>query len=497
LTTKKYPAKSSVAIVLLILSIPVFFPIFSPVICDQEEEYAYYCVIPNKIYQYVLNDTTNPQLGYNLRQDVDTVRTKVLVEITATEDNTNVRVYSLNNNSLVSQTNLNAMQEYFMLFPNGSMFKVVTDKYASVMLLNYPDVPPLGSKRVDPNPTTFQASVDGTYVGKEFIFMASWNPASDQTESYRFFALEKADVKVINETGGEQDISLDVNSYKDVSLSSFESYRVESTGNIMILSNIPLGEYIERFYYFVPSAEGGFVGKTFYTSSSTSWDQKEDYGYRISATQDSEVKIWDLDTKGEIMDFTVKAREGMGVRPKANAILVQSTEPITLEWLANGTTTTLYGTLWLSYAGDWGETYGAGIAYIGIKPNEETPFFLPTNSSVEAYVFAYNQTTVTLDGSPVPIEAGSFFPLTAPGTHEITSDQNIVVEVISWPLYPTIQGLTFGGVEIPCIQLVNAVPNVSLTPLQGSSQTTYIIIGAAVAALAVGLGYFVMKRRTK
>jgi hypothetical protein len=495
LLTKKGFAKSSVAAVLLILFIPVFLPIFSPVIGAEEEEYTYYGVVPTKIWQYVLNDSSKPWLGYILRQDVNSVRTKVLVAITATENNTSVRVYNLNNNSLVSQTNLNAMQKYLVLFPNGSMFKVVTDKYASVMLLNYPGIPPSVSNMYrDPIPTTFQASVNGTYAGKEFIFMASWNPSDLNAPSYRIFALEKADIRVTDENGNEHDYSLDVNSYTDIPLTTYVSYRVESTGNIMILSNIGLDQGTERRYYFVPSAEAGFVGKTFYTSSTTSWDQKEDYGYRISATQDSEVTIWDLDTKREIMDFTVKGGEGIAVKPKAKAILVQSTEPITLEWLANGSTTRQSS----------GDAYGAGIAYIGIKPNEETPFFLPTNSTIEAYVFAYKQATITLDSNnPITIQAGSYFPLTAPGTHEIISDQNIVIEVISWPLYPTsqgisFQGLTFGGVEIPCIQLVNEVPNVTLTPpLEESSQTTYIIIGAAVAALAVGLGYFVMKRRTK
>jgi hypothetical protein len=236
----------------------------------------------------------------------------------------------------------------------------------------------------------------------------------------------------------------------------------------------------------VPSAEGGFVGKTFFTTSTTDWDSIEDYGFHISVTQDSKITIWDLDAKGKIIDSSVKGGEGIVVQPKANAILVQSTEPITLEWLANGTTTRLGG-----------DAYGGGIAYIGVKPNEETPFFLSTNSTIEAYIFAYKQTTVSLDDSSVSIDAGSYFVLTTPGAHIISSDQNIVIEILSWPLYPNFQGLNFGGVEIPCIQMVDVVPNVTLTPLEEAFPMIYIIIGVAIAFVVVVLGFFIMRRRTK
>ena len=486
--TKNIFIKFSVITILLILVSPIFFPNFSSVICDSEKEYTYYGVIPNKICQYVLNDSARPELGYIFRQDVDTVRTKVLVAITATKNNTNVRVYNISNNSLVSQANLNAMQKLFVLFPNGSMFKVVSDKYASVMLLNFPNIPPNSSPNVrDPMPTTFQASIDGTYVGKEFIFMASWNPGAGLWQSYRIFAVEKADIKVTDENGNKQNYSLLTNSYKDIALNTYVSYMVASTGNIMIQSRENLGRGNSRLYFFVPSAEGGFVGKTFYTSSTTDWDSTEDYGFRISATQDSKVTIWDLNAKGKIMDLTVKGGEGTCIKPKAEAVLMQSTEPITLEWLANGSTTRRTA----------GDAYGAGIAYIGVRPNEETLFFIPTNSTNEAYIFAYNRTTVTIDDNLVTIKMGSQYLLTTPGKHKIISDQNIVIEIISWPLYPSFQGLGFEGVEIPCIQLVGVVPNVTLTPLEETSQTIYIILGIVIAAFVAGFGYFFMKRRAK
>jgi len=470
------------------LSSPAFFLNSNLLVCKAQDEYTYFGVIPNKLWEYVLNDTQHPEYGYIYEQDVDTRRTQILVSVTATEDNTHALIYNMDNNSLVAQPILSVMQKYFVLFPNGTKFKVVTDKYVSVMILNFPSIPPNSSPNVrDAMPFTYIAGVDGAYVGKEFVFMASWNPGAGMFTSYRIFALEKADVTVTNENGSEQSYSVATNSYRDVALDTYVSYKVESTGNVMIQAMEGLGRGNGRIYYFVPSAEGGFVGTTFYTTSTTDWDQVEDYGFRISATQDSEVAVWDLDLKTKILDVTVQGGAGTCIQPKATAIMIQSTKPVTVEWLTNGSTTRRTA----------GDAYGAGIAYIGVKPNEGTQILLPTNSTNEAYIFAYTQTTVTIDNDAVPINAGSYYLLTMPGKHVIVSDQNVVVEVISWPLYPPFQGLNFGGVEIPCVQLTDVVPNVTLTPMEESPLMTYAIIAVAVVAVAAGSGYFVMRRRKK
>jgi hypothetical protein len=239
----------------------------------------------------------------------------------------------------------------------------------------------------------------------------------------------------------------------------------------------------------VPSAEGGFVGKVFYAASTTDWDAEEDYGFRVSAVQDTTVTIWNLQTKEKLMEFIVKGGEGVGFMPKADAILVQSIEPVTLAYVHNGS---LLRTIYP------GRAYGSGIAYIGVKPYEESVFFLPTNSTCEAYVFANERATVTLDDALVTVEADSYYVLMAAGTHRIISDTNIVVEVTHWPLNPPYQGLNFEGVEIPCVQTVSVVPDVTLTPLGETLPFTYIVIaGAAGVAAAAIIGLFLIKHRRK
>ncbi len=486
MTEKNYKLISSATIFLVLLA-SVCVPRVPAAASDGE--YVYYGVIPAKIYQYVDNDVSNFSKGFGL--DNNSVRRQVLIAITATEDDTHVavyRVYSSSNVELVGQTTIDTMEKYYVLFPNASMFKVVTDKYASVMLLNYASIPVSGSSEEGPVPTTFQTSTDGAYVGKKFIFMASWNTRSYSWTSYRIFALEKADVTITDEDDNEQTISLDVNGYEDIALTSFVSYDVESTGNIMIQSKLRQIPDDVRYNYYVPSAEGGFLGEVFYVASTTSWDAAEDCGFRISAAQDAKVTVWNMDTKEKVVELSVNGGTGESIQPKADSILVQSTEPITLAYVHNGT---LERTRYV------GHSYGSGIAYVGVRPDEDTLIFLPTNSSIEAYIFADEETTVTIDGTQTfTVEADSYQLLTVAGTRKIVSDKNIVIEVVSWPLTPPYQGLNFNGVEVQCFQTVSVVPDVTLTPLsEGTPLTTYIIIEAAVAGVVVVVVFFVLKRR--
>ena len=137
--------------------------------------------------------------------------------------------------------------------------------------------------------------------------------------------------------------------------------------------------------------------------------------------------------------------------------------------------------------------------YMGVKANEETPFFVPANSSFEAYVFAYEDTVVKIDDLTLPIRADSYFQMPVPGTHTIISDKNVVIEVIHWPKVPSIQGLKSFGAVVPCIQAANVTPDVKLTPLVAGEEfpTTSIIAGAAAAVVVAAAGFMALRRRTK
>jgi hypothetical protein len=134
--------------------------------------------------------------------------------------------------------------------------------------------------------------------------------------------------------------------------------------------------------------------------------------------------------------------------------------------------------------------------FITIQPAEDTMIHLPTDAHIEAYFFASEATQLTIDGNTQTIQANTGFLYTVLGTHTVSADHNVVLQVNFWPLEPEYQGIWFSGAAIPCIETVNDNPTVTLTPIEGFPMM-YVIVGAAVAAVAVIVGIFVMRRRGK
>ena len=453
------------------------------------EEYVYYGVVPGKIQYAVPSHPVHgailPGAGFEI--DPRFNASSALVSIVALQDDTDVRVYTLPDNTLAAEDSLNTMEKQFVRLPNGTGFKVISNHLVTVMLLGGN----VGGEELDPSmkegptPATFYTSTDGTYVGKEFIFVACQGL---RFLPYRILALEDAEVTLTREDGVEDSFDLEANTYEELSLTPFKAYRAESTGKIMIQSDGPGGRSFD-----VPSPEGGFVGKVFYSTclrdSFLSWDTIEDFGFRISAMEDAKVIIWDVEFKRTIAEFEVQGGGGVGFKPNADEIMVESDKPITFAFVHNGSLRRSYG---------WG--YGAGVTYMGVKPNEEALIYLSSNSSVEAYIFAYEDTIVNVDDVSMSLEPDSYFLLDVPGTHKIVPNKNVIVQVIQWPLNPPIQGIQSFGVLIPCIQTIDLPTNVSLIPLaQEGFSSTYLIVGAgaAIAVVAVALVVIMMKRRTK
>jgi len=488
------------AVIVLVLLLCNSFLVFSPtsvskVQAQTEYPYKYYGYVPAKIFQYNLTDPNKPPSESNKwRLNTASPSKAAVVVVVGMKDDTHVKVSYLNG-TLVSEATINGMQKHYVIFPNDTFFKVETSELACVLLLNYGSYlqKPLSDEGIAsyqncsqaitlwaqycnelssyPLPFTFYQDINGAYVGKEFVLMAV---QYDIYLQYEIFALEKASITVTREDGDIKQYTLDANAYKRLIWEPFETYKIESTGSIMIHSG-----NVDGTTFFVPSTEGGFVGKNFYSLSRTDWDTGESYGYRVSATQNTKVTVWSLETKAQILTRNVEASSGWGFKPNAPAIFVKSDQLITLECIHNGSierasSTGIYG------------AYGSGIGYFGVKPDEDTPFYLPVESYVEAYIFASEDTEVTIDDDVYSIMANSYHLLTQPGTHIISSNKNLIVETLNWPSTPEYQGLQYPGTQIPCVQTMDVVTDVKLTPIGESGfPTTYIIIGAAAAVGAI------------
>jgi len=486
------------------------------------QNYTYYGVVPDKIYRYILNDWnagggnawTNLSSGWSMGTSDSNylsgslalnglqIATKSLLAIVAAEDGTDVNVYDLTNGNLLDEGHIDSMEKHLVLLANGTQFKVVSNKIVSILLLNYQQIP--STTAIDgPIPRTFYTDVNGLYVGKKFVLMASEQPgvvsgaASSQVGAfYVILALEKAAVTV---TGDDSAVlttfSLDPNSYKFIALNSFRVYKIESsTGNIMVQSGTITGKGSATSpCWAVPSAEGGFVGTAFYTrslkSQEWSWDPGRDNGFRITASEDTNVKVYDLETQQLIKELIVSGGSGTAIQPEAFEIAVLSDKPITLMELHNGS-------IVQSPTGGGGTyaSYATGVMFIGIQPNQDTMIHLPTEANIGAYFFASEATQLTIDGNTQTLQANVGFLYTVPGTHKIQSNHNVIVQINFWPLVPENQGLWFDGAAIPCIETVNDNPTVTLTPI-GGFPMMYVIVGAAVAAVAVIVGLLVMRRR--
>ena len=458
-----------------------------------QETYTYYGFIPAKIYRYNLTIEDDPNSGWRLAGNATTVALVAIVGIT---DYTHVKVTDQSNDTLVSETTINSMQKHYVILPNGTFFKVETSELVGVLLINYGTMTNLiyNNETFSPAPNTFYQSTNGAYVGKEFILISSQTHGNVQYSiQYAVFALEKSTVTVTREDGDEHQYTIDVNGWKELMLDSFKAYKIVSTGNIMIQSGRPVDIWGDARTFYIPAAVGGgFVGQTFYSWSASggSWDFVESYGFRVSATQNTKITVYSLETKQPILTADVPGGSGFGFKPQPNAFVVQSDHPVLLEYVHNGSLANSQG-----HNGTYG-AYGSGVGFFGVKPNEDTPFYLPMDSFVEAYVFASEDTTITLDDYTYTVKADSHYLLTMPGTHIIRSNKNVIVETLNWPNQPENQGLLYDGTQVPCVQTADAVTNVTLTPLEGLP-FLYIIIGAAVAIIAVVVVFLFMRGRSR
>jgi len=487
-------------------------------------DYTYYGVVPAKIYRYILNDWnvgggnswSNLSSGWSLGTRESNylsgslalnglqIATRSLLAIVGVEDGTHVTVVNLADGDLLSEADINHMEKHLVLLPNGTQFKVVSNKMVSVLLLNYQEFPSTTAED-GPIPRTFYTDVNGLYVGKKFVLMASEQPgavsgaASSETGAfYAVFALEKASVTVTREDSSVvTSFTLDANSYKFIMLESFKVYTIESsTGNIMVQSGTITGKgSFDSPCFVVPSADGGFVGTAFYSRSLKSqewtWDPGRDYGFRITAAEDTNVEVWNLETKQLITKLFVAGGSGTSIQAEAFAIAVLSDKPITLMELHNGS-------IEQSPTGGGGRygSYGQGVMFIGLQPNEATALSLPTEANVEVFFFASEDTQLTIDDEPFTVRADEPFTYSGLGVHTFRSNKNVVMQINCWPYEPEYQGLWFNGAAIPCIETVDDNPTVTLTPIEGGFPMMYVIVGAGAAAAAVIVVVLVMKKRS-
>ncbi|MEM2941190.1 MAG: hypothetical protein QW304_06545 [Thermoproteota archaeon] len=469
-------------LIVILLAVPVYTVLLSP-----QAEYVYYGVVPERIYQYTPVVETDLSRGWRLIQA--SVTDHGYLSILASRNDTHVKVYTLPGKELVSEATLNSMQKHYVRLPNGTMFKIVSNNLVSIILISPPprgEVPGINATE-GPIVTGFYTSVYGSYVGREFIIEASQGHLGF---SGHIFALEKAEVTLTDEEGETESYSLEANSYQRIQFKPLTTYRVTSTGNIMLQSGATDETgYIMRRSFFIPCAEGGFVGNRFYSKAIGTYDVLEENLFVISALEDTKVTVWDLGNRKVLLEFNVKAGEPVSFKPKAYAIAVDSDKPITLQFLHSGSIKSSSGT-----------AYGIGFSYMGVRPSEVTPLVLPTNSTIYAYLFTDEEANVMVDDIPMTIMPDEPFILSTPGLHTVYSNRNLILLLLHYPLIPEGQGINGFGVTIPCVETVNFNPAIILSPISEevlALPVNYVVMLVILMIIIVVIAVIVMLMRKK
>jgi len=210
----------------------------------------------------------------------------------------------------------------------------------------------------------------------------------------------------------------------------------------------------------------------------------------ISALEDAKVKVWDLRVQKAVLELNVKAGEPAYVKwveiKAFEALAFDSDKPIFVQFLHSG-----------SIKRGYGIAYGAGFTYMGIRPNEDTPFVLPTNSTIYAYLFTDEEANVLIDDAPITIEPDEPFTITTPGPHVVRSNKNLILLLLHYPLVPPNQGINGFGVPVPCVETVSATPSVTIQPLTGGEAAipfNYIIIMIVVLIVVIATVLLVRRR---
>jgi len=433
-----------------------------------QAEYAYYGRVPADLYP-------NMTVGS--------------LHLIGNHAGTRVRVYSLPDGGLLKEFTVDLMERQIVNLPNGSFFKVVSDRPLTTMLIGGYWAS-FASTLLGAN--TFHPSVDGGYVGKEFIFTTvEIIPNEVRNLHERVYALEDAEVKVFDANGTLKSFSLKANEFEWFILPSFGVYRITSTGYIMV-QTFSMDVYNGGILYY-PAVEGGFIGKRFYGAGHHTQYTSHLRWFAFMGAEDSKVTVIDLESAQKAADVTVEAGKVTSLTTEKLAVLnlaFESEKPITLMFQSRAGGVP---------GGTWGGgTVEGGVTYAGLKAGQTGYFRIP-EVRAEGYIFAHKETIVDVDDVRLRVPADGFVTLTG-GLHKVTTDQNVLIQVVQLRSYveggvTVLDQLNF-GVSVPSVQSMSITyPELRLKPIASEGlPLTYIAAGVAAVIVIVVVALALRRR---
>jgi len=447
-------------------------------------EYTYYGHVPSDIWFFEEIVVGQDVTGYN----IGAVRTSAPLFVIGSQDATNVRVYALPEKAVLAGFTVNRLEKKVVDLPNGTFFKVVADKPATVEFL--------GSSSGDQSGTTFFTSTTGGYVGREFILMGV-QPRVAGTEStgglvYRVYALEDSEVTVTDAEGRQvASFKLSANKAWGLALAPLTVYHIASSGYIMVQSFFLGWGWTPSGTAYYPSAEGGFVGTVFYGSGFDPLARVETWGtfqppeFFATSLEGSKLTVVDIENARKHKDAEIAASSVLTEHIKVGHMGIEADKPMMLM---------------LRFI---------GMSYTGLAAGQSAYVYIPTDGvfTGEAYLFAYKETTVTVDDVQSRLRGDEYLALTG-GYHRISATENVVIQVANWPrpssvsysrlgAVPEIMRLEDWAVCMPSVEAMGMTyEGLSLKPLL-AEELPWMYIAAGVVAVVVIIAVILGLRRRR
>lgn len=416
-----------------------------------------------------------------------------LLDVTAYEDGTEVKIYDIVSGALINSTTLNALGKATFFVPYGLYFKVVSNKRVGVLLTG-------GTYAYDPGyfsgVATFYPTVGGGFRGKHYVFMPA--PATHQYgytadlvhHNLYVFALEDTSIQLKDRVGkfetGESIgrrgvyravLQSRVNHGGVSAAVGYDSVFTMTSEGEVIASSAALGEVL-----YVPAITGGYVGTLFWVPNHATYQQTGRSAVLVVVPlEPCKVTVYRRDDLSVLAEHTFTDTDvaenkywfvsfGIG----RFDLIIASTGSITV--MAAQT-----------YGGDITPDFiGDGITFLGTRPGQEVRFFTPST----AIVFSPEDQRATIDGETKELKADRFIILGS-GVHSVKGTGHLIIQVLA----PGIGWQKWGGYLIEPLDVDASYPEVPELLEKGMPITTYAAI--AVVVVAVVAAVIVLGRRRR
>ncbi|MEM2151250.1 MAG: hypothetical protein QXY73_05465 [Candidatus Bathyarchaeia archaeon] len=388
--------------------------------------------------------------------------------IVGNHEGTIVRVYTIPELEPIDEFTINKMEYRSIRVNEGSMFKVISNQPITAVIVGGKNI--IGGVS---SITTFYTSVDGGFVGREFILPTFHDEGGSQV--YTIYALEKAEISIFNSTGEIEKIELNVYEFRNIWLPCFQICRIVSTGRIMLQSFseiAPVGWMTTWKSYGVPALEGGYLGKYFFARGiHPGWQAGgvlPGIKFTLTSTEDARLRVYNLKGKARIKEEGIKSGENKTLYFFEQNIFFQSDKPVILNVFSNG----------------------GGLIASGLRGGESAYIYVPSG---ESFVFSQSDgTVVEVDEAQYLLKSDEYLMLPV-GLHKIGSNKPIIIIMTDYGSGPPLSSY---GACLPSSKTLEIhYPDLEIPPIEReTSWLNYIMIGVA-AVLVVSALVILLRRR--